>query len=254
MKSSYNNICNNCGKHGHLFQDCKMPIISIGVILFRNHDVHGIQYLMIRRKDTFGYTDFLKGKYQIYNKNYIRNIIDEMTDYEKENIQKKDFLDANKKNEETLYKKWINLYNGYYVDKTFIKLDNLINDSKTTWKEPEWGFPKGRRDFQEKDLECAIREFEEETGYKKEHITIVENVIPYEEMFFGSNYKSYKHKYYLAFMKENIDILDKFQKSEVSKLEWKTLDESLNCIRPYNSEKKIMLKKIHDTINNYCIF
>ena len=73
-------------------------------------------------------------------------------------------------------------------------------------------------------------------------------------MFFGSNYKSYKHKYYLAFMKENIDILDKFQKSEVSKLEWKTLDESLNCIRPYNSEKKIMLKKIHDTINNYCIF
>lgn len=254
MKSSYNNICNNCGKHGHLFQDCKMPIISIGIILFRNHDDHGIQYLMIRRKDTFGYTDFLKGKYQIYNKNYIRNIINEMTDYEKENIQKKDFLDVNKKNEETLYKKWITLQNGYYVDKTFIKLDNLINDSKTTWKEPEWGFPKGRRDFQEKDLECAIREFEEETGYKKEHITIIENVIPYEEMFFGSNYKSYKHKYYLAFMKDNIDILDKFQKSEVSKLEWKSLDEGLECIRPYNSEKKNMLKKIHDTINNYYIF
>jgi len=254
MKTSYNNICNNCGKHGHLFQDCKMPIISIGIILFRNHPNHGIQYLMIRRKDTFGYTDFLKGKYQIYNKNYIRNIINEMTDYEKENIQKKDFLDMNKKNEESLYKKWITLYNGYYINNTFIKLDNLIKNSNTSWKEPEWGFPKGRRDFQEKDLECALREFEEETGYKKDNITIIENVIPYEELFFGSNYKSYKHKYYLAFMKDNIDILDKFQKSEVSKLEWKTLNESLECIRPYNSEKKKMLRKIDDTINSYCIF
>ena len=31
--------------------------------------------------------------------------------------------------------------------------------------EKEWGFPKGRRNFQEKDIVCGIREFEEETGY-----------------------------------------------------------------------------------------
>ena len=249
MKSSYN-ICNNCGKHGHLFQDCKMPIISIGIVIFRN-TTRGIEYLMIRRKDSFGFSDFLRGKYPLYNKNYIKNIINEMTICEKEKILKKDFLDVNKKNEETLYKKWLSLYDGINIDNTQFKLEDLIKNSKTTWNEPEWGFPKGRRDLQEKDLECAIREFEEETGYDKSHIKIIENVIPYEEIFFGSNYKSYKHKYYLAFMDDNIDILNKFQKSEVSKLEWKTYNECIDSIRPYNTEKIKMLDKINNVINNF---
>tara|TARA_A100001035_G_C27727060_1_gene474926 strand:+ start:330 stop:1022 length:693 start_codon:yes stop_codon:yes gene_type:complete len=230
-----------------------MPIISIGIILFRNSS-RGIEYLMIRRKDSFGYSDFLRGKYPLYNKNYIKNIIDEMTINEKKKIMKKDFLDVNKRNEESLYKKWISLCDGIMIDKTCLKLENLINNSNTSWDEPEWGFPKGRRDFQEKDIECAIREFEEETGYLRSHLKIIENVIPYEEIYIGSNYKSYKHKYYLAFMDENIDILDKFQKSEVSKLAWKTYNECINCIRPYNSEKINMLNKIDNVINNFCIF
>jgi 8-oxo-dGTP pyrophosphatase MutT (NUDIX family) len=33
-----------------------------------------------------------------------------------------------------------------------------------SWEEPEWGFPKGRRDTQESDWVCALREFKEETG------------------------------------------------------------------------------------------
>lgn len=35
-----------------------------------------------------------------------------------------------------------------------------------------------------------------------------------------------------------------FQKSEVSKMEWKTLDESLMCFRPYNLEKIRIIKNI----------
>ena len=253
MKTTYN-LCNNCGKQGHLFQDCKMPIISIGIILFRKSD-RGFEYLMIRRKDSFGFSDFLRGKYAIYNKNYITNIVDEMTINEKKRILNKDFLDNSKKiNDENSYKKWLSLYDGIVIDDTLIKIENIINNSKTCWLEPEWGFPKGRRDYQEKDIECAIREFEEETGYSKSHIKIIENVIPYEEIFFGSNYKAYKHKYYLAHMKDNIDILNKYQKSEVSKLEWKTYDECINSIRPYNREKKLMLEKINMVINNYLIF
>lgn len=255
MKSSsyITNICNNCGKQGHLSQDCKMPIISIGIILFRNSP-RGIEYLMIRRKDSFGYSDFLRGKYPLYNKNYVKNIVDEMTNNEKNKILDNNFLDVNKRNEETLYKKWMSLINGIKIDNNIIKLEELIKKSHTSWSEPEWGFPKGRRDFQEKDIDCAIREFEEETGYMRSHMKIIENIIPYEEIYIGSNYKSYKHKYYLAFMEENIDILDKFQKSEVSKLEWKTYDECISSIRPYNDEKIKMLYKINDIINNFYIF
>ena len=37
MSKKMNNInyCNNCGKTGHLFHNCKMPITSLGVIAFR---------------------------------------------------------------------------------------------------------------------------------------------------------------------------------------------------------------------------
>ena len=30
-----NNFCNNCGKPGHSFSQCKHPITSIGLIVFR---------------------------------------------------------------------------------------------------------------------------------------------------------------------------------------------------------------------------
>ena len=60
------NICNNCGKQGHSFNQCKLPIISYGIILFRS-SVRGLEFLMIRRKDSFGYIDFISGKYSPYN-------------------------------------------------------------------------------------------------------------------------------------------------------------------------------------------
>ena len=33
--SEYNQNCSNCGKNGHLFQQCKYPITSVGIIAFR---------------------------------------------------------------------------------------------------------------------------------------------------------------------------------------------------------------------------
>ena len=54
-----------------------------------------------------------------------------------------------------------------------ITIDILINKSTTNWIETEWEFPKGRRNFQEKDLTCALREFEEETGCNKNSLKII---------------------------------------------------------------------------------
>ena len=73
---SNNNFCNNCGKNGHLFHQCKTPITSIGIILV---DVTSRQdkYLMIRRKDTLGYIDFIRGRYPSNNIGYIMNIINQ---------------------------------------------------------------------------------------------------------------------------------------------------------------------------------
>ena len=125
---------------------------------------------------------------------------------------------------------------------------------KTNYIEPEWGFPKGRRNYQEKDIMCVIREFEEETGYTKNDIMVINNILPLEEIFTGSNYKSYKHRYYLAQVNENIKPIDKFQESEVSCIEWKTINEIINIIRNYNLEKIDTIINANKILTKYTLY
>jgi 8-oxo-dGTP pyrophosphatase MutT (NUDIX family) len=263
---SKNNVCNNCGKQGHLFHQCKLPITSYGVILFRVKD--GVtQFLMIRRKDSFGYIDFIRGKYIQHNVEQLQSIFNEMSVLERQNIQTNSFetlwrnmwgetnIGSQYKSEElSSQKKFDALKAGIQVNGELITLDSLINDSTTEWLETEWEFPKGRRNFQEKDLDCALREFEEETGYAREQIKVVENLMPFEEIFIGSNHKSYKHKYFLAKKELNEDLLPDFQPTEVSKLEWKTLEECLESIRPYNLEKKQLILNINKVLQEYRLY
>jgi ADP-ribose pyrophosphatase YjhB (NUDIX family) len=132
-------------------------------------------------------------------------------------------------------------------------INDLINKIKG-WDEPEWGFPKGRRNNRESDYDCAIREFSEETGYESKILENLQNIIPYEEIFTGSNYKSYKHKYFLMYIDYNKSLTPcKFEKSEVSKMEWKNYENSMNSIRNYNVEKKRVLSKIFNTITQNII-
>ena len=77
--------CNNCGKQGHISNDCKIPITSVGIILLRYHE-NKPSYLFVRRKETFGYSDLVRGKYPIYNKTFIQNLVNEMTLNEKQKI------------------------------------------------------------------------------------------------------------------------------------------------------------------------
>ena len=96
-------FCKNCGKYGHFFYQCMNPITSIGVIAFRylplSHTAGSTEsllgshlttrrreYLIIRRKDTLGYIDFIRGKYSINNKHYILNMFKQMTEDERKRI------------------------------------------------------------------------------------------------------------------------------------------------------------------------
>jgi len=221
---------------------------------------------MIRRKDTFGYIDFIRGKYSPYNIFHLQNIVNEMSKNEKNMILTLPFEklwyqmwgstnNIQFKNEEIIsYKKMELIKNGVSVDGELITLKDIVEGSITNWIETEWEFPKGRRNYKEKDLECALREFEEETGISKNKITVIENVMPFEEIFIGSNHKSYKHKYFLAHMDETDDSLSNFQVTEVSKIEWKTIDECLSSIRPYNLEKRKIITNINKVLQEYRLY
>jgi 8-oxo-dGTP pyrophosphatase MutT (NUDIX family) len=259
------NACNNCGKVGHMFHQCKLPITSYGIIAYR-YKLNEIQFLMIRRKDSFGFIDFIRGKYSPYNIYQIQNIINEMSVSEKERLITESFTQlwntmwgenysSQYKNEEHMSSKKMDiLLNSVTVNEEKITLQEIIEKSPTKWEETEWEFPKGRRNFKETELECALREFQEETGISKEKLFVIENLVPFEELFIGTNHKSYKHKYFLAFIDKNDDILNNYQLSEVSKIEWKTLDECLNSIRPYNLEKKNLIININKVLQEYRLY
>jgi 8-oxo-dGTP pyrophosphatase MutT (NUDIX family) len=266
---SKNNICNNCGKQGHQFHQCKLPITSYGIIVFRASVEYGIQYLMIRRKNSFGYIDFIRGKYIQNNLEHLQIMFNEMSIEEKQQIRTNNFetlwkimwgiQDSGHQNqfkaeELASQKKFDALKNGIIINGETITLDYLIDNSTTIWSETEWEFPKGRRNFQEKDLDCALREFEEETGLSKKSIKIIENLLPFEEMFLGSNHKSYKHKYFLGYTENINDDLNNYQKTEVSKIEWKSLEECLESIRPYNLEKKQLIININKVLQEYRLY
>jgi len=266
MNKNINTNCNNCGKLGHLSHQCKLPITSYGMVVFRKSE-KGYEYLMIRRKDTFGYIDFVRGKYSLLNIHHIKNSINEMTLLEKERILNTSFQELWKdmwgeclttqfKGEELVSsKKFYQINNGIKMDNNeILTLNDFVENSTTKWKETEWEFPKGRKNYNEKDVDCAVREFEEETGISKIKVSFIENVLPFEEIFVGTNHKSYKNKYFLGYVKDNNLDLSNFQPSEVSKVEWKTYDECLEAIRPYNLEKKQLITNINNVLQEYTLY
>jgi ADP-ribose pyrophosphatase YjhB (NUDIX family) len=218
---------------------------------------------MIRRKDTFGYIDFIRGKYSLKNLDQIKDIIDEMSNEEKAKILTLSFEKQwqnmwgntnslqHKTEESNSSKRFKQLTTGLINDAEEITLSNIVEQSTTNWEEAEWEFPKGRKKIYEKDYECAIREFLEETGIFTRDITLVQNVMPFVESFIGTNYKSYKHKYFLAFIQNNDIDLTHFQSSEVSKLEWKSFDTCVEAIRPYNFEKINLITRINNVLEKY---
>jgi 8-oxo-dGTP pyrophosphatase MutT (NUDIX family) len=224
------------------------------------------EYLLIRRKDTIGYVEFMRGKYNIYSKIYLVNLISEMTLEEKQRILTNDFdtlwrnlwgddINTQYRGEEKNSRdKFESLKYGVNTNENGYSLESLIQESLSQWTETEWGFPKGRHNNQEKDLLCALREFEEETGYSRLTINILQNLVPFEEIFTGSNYKSYKHKYYVAYMENVNESKMAYQDTEVSKMEWKTYEEALLLIRPYNLEKKEVLTRVETMLGRYKLY
>jgi 8-oxo-dGTP pyrophosphatase MutT (NUDIX family) len=244
-------LCNNCENYGHLFYNCKRPITSLGIICYRyNNDV--VEYLMIQRKDTLGYVDFLRGKYNEYNDFHLKNIIQEMTDYEISQILNLSYDELwdklwNKKNEP---------YDIKHKEKMLFVLKHkryLLENPY--WSLPEWGFPKGRRNYREKDIDCALREFREETGYPIFNLSFIHNIVPFEEVFTGSNLKSYKHKYYIGYMNYKDTLYNaKYQKSEIGNMKWCNYEECLSKIRHYNTEKKHVINCVNELIKNSNIY
>ena len=269
-------LCSNCGLKGHIYKKCTKPKISLGVIAFKyNIKTDNIKYLMIQRKDSHGFVEFIRGKYNINDINFLQRIIDEMTIKEKKLLETKPFIDLWKvlwrrqpnQNNKRQYNEYLisqdkfnTLKKGYKntLLNKIINLSDLIKKSKTKWKTPEWGFPKGRRNMKESDYNCAIREFREETSLRDKDFIIYNNIDPFSETFLGSNNIKYRSIYYIGKIITNkpikIDSNNYYQISEIGDIKLLDYKDCLSIIRPYSIKKIELLKYIHKLIKLYKIY
>lgn len=259
--------CNNCGKTNHIFKECLLPKISMGVILYTYRE-DTLYYLLVRRKDTIGYIEFLRGKYIKHDIQYIQTLVNQMTIHEQQRLLNDDF-DTLWDNVWMIYKfkkkrkfnyefknakrKFNELKSGYSIENIEYSIETFIKNTDTKWKEPEWGFPKGKRNRNELDIDAAKRECIEETGIPMTEFIIYPNRT-FTENYIGSDNNQYRHIYYIGeyigdSLDTTIDTENKYQVSEISKVGFYTLAESGNMIRDYYMEKKNVLKQV----NNYLI-
>lgn len=216
-----------------------------------------IKFLMIQRKDTMGFTDFVRGKYpdDLNEAGKVLPIfLNEMTYHEKSKLLNKSF-------DYIWNNLWVNHESKCFKNEyesalnKFQKLDikKLINDSTTSFDFNEFGFPKGRRNMKETNISCAEREFFEETGFNKDCFDYIKEYPTILEEFIGTNGVTYKHIYYLVKMKDNvppprIDYTNKIQVGEVKNIGWFSYEECMALIRPYDIAKKTVIENVYNDL------
>ncbi len=223
--------------------DKKDPITSYGILLFYIDPDNKIWYLLAQRRDTIEYADFLRGRYSYPNlETYFRL----MTPDERGRLRKYTF-------DELWDDLWVNHDSRFYkevrpkarakYETNAILMKNLLEETTSTVTEPGWSFPKGKKNLYETEIECSVREFEEETRMSLDYLNLL-NLPPSKEVFKGSNGKMYSTVYYIAQVDHKIPIRKMITtgirtetvSEEISNLRWCTLEDALPILMPWRQK------------------
>lgn len=285
-------VCSNCGISGHTFRQCVEPVSSYGVLVFRwvgrsptwtqtsefckdNRNPTGLlnmvpEVLMIQRKDSLGFMDIMRGKYKVNEPDYIKKQLRGMTLKERTRLLNDEFeaiwhdlwgsdMESSQRyaHDRLISKQKLGeLRAGVEIAKgETYTLADLLRQEPNFYETPEWGFPKGRRDPYETDIQCAFRELEEESGITENELWKAINVAPFIEQFYGSNDIHYRHTYYLAqYVGTRSITFDAFNSEmtrEIGSLAWKPMDEALILLRPENVEKRGIIVQLANLLRNF---
>lgn len=123
----------------------------------------------------------------------------------------------------------------------FFKENNQIKFLLIAHRDGHWGFPKGRKEEGEKEIETAKREFTEEVD--------ITNFTIFSEKTFTEKYSFEKNnilenKEVTYFISEVFDNRVKMQKEEISQYAWLNYDDSIKILKNEGTIK--LLQNVFD--------
>ncbi len=200
---------------------------SYGIILVCDDKI-----LLIQRKDSFGYLTCIDNV--DINHHDVSETLETITLEEKEKLLKLDWdqlwqdAKSGNVNRGNKYKdackarfEWLG------IRETVQALDRRGQNWKTN---NEWGLPKGRMSNADDEIgqRCALRELKEETGLRGE--LVGRNF--FTDAFIGTDGKKYETNLYIGSITPALALTGKKQKHEIRKIEWCTVDECKERLRP----------------------
>lgn len=226
--------------------------VSYGIACVRKYN-NKYEILMVRKRCTYAYTEFVRGIYDPSRKHDLSYLFDNMTIEEKNIIRSENFdliwyhscgkvpISGDKYRYNKYEKKFNSLRkirNGAYLNELIINSANV---------DLLWEIPKGRMHKGESSLNSAIREFSEETNLSKDKYRILfhDNTVDYT---FIDNGVRYKYVYYLAIINSKtipkFDYTSSYMTCEISNLKFLSSEyiRMLNNNRLYKISK-IIIKK-----------
>jgi 8-oxo-dGTP pyrophosphatase MutT (NUDIX family) len=208
------------------------------------------QILLVKKTTSYGLGEMFRySNYSVRDTNRLKYYFERMTNQEKIWIANQQFdiiyacVHGRYNSSSNHYMMAKVKFNSLFLpDKGHI-MDLLDNSSSVS---EIWEIPKGRKNRGELDIECAQREFREETSIPDKLYMILPPIGKFSESI-ETNRSYYYHSYFVAYMskpiKPRIRISNRRQTKEVSDVQWFTLRE-LGILDKKNQRVYPLAKKI----------
>ena len=270
-------LCIKCGTEGHTNRNCREPVTSYGVIVYRRakegepkgrlHPFSQMEckrhvnppnfhqkpckegellFYLVERKDTIGFLNIVQGNYDTVS---LQKSISALTCEERWKLQHWSFEElwtcaGTKKKDMQRCK--------YKFEQTVWA--EILDQTQCHFREADYLIPKGRLVYHESAMECALREATEESGYAPGSIELL-RLRPYEETFTGTDSKLYRNVYFIGRLKDDAKVAvnlgeDAAQSKEVQNMAWLNITECLTLIRDYHENQKAILSHAHKCLTD----
>lgn len=208
-----------------------MQKYSFGIILCRLNKLKQVEFLLVRKRCTYEFVDFVMGKYsthkyQKFGYKIVDDIVKHMTPEELKLVKNGDFNTMWDHifpiHKHAVPSKYAYMFNSEFNGRE-LELRRLT-DEVTVRNQTLWEVPKGaKHTMHESNIICAMRELEEETGIRKNNYQIIPDAS--RKLQIRDNGIEYNYIFYIALTTNFESALPvNYETNEICDYRWFTIE------------------------------